>query len=73
MFANAPKKFLPPAEYLPDFCYPNSLFHYTSNTPYLNAAEELVDKSIQIKGLGNKVVIIDDNLHKEITFNELQQ
>ena len=70
VFANVPKKFLPPEEYLPDFCYPNSLFNYTYNTPYLNATEELVDKSIQ-KGMGNKV-IIDDNTQREITFNELQ-
>jgi len=72
MFSNVPQNFLPPEEHRPALFYPNSLFNYIYNNKYLNAAEELVDKSIQIKGWGKKVVIIDDNIGKEITYNELQ-
>lgn len=72
MFFNVPQKYLPPEEHLPDFIYAGPFLDYIYPNKYLNLTEELVDKSINIKGWGDKVVIIDDNFKKKITYNELQ-
>lgn len=61
MFGNVDERFLPPREHRPQLSFGHSMLHYAWSRAVLNAAEELLDRTIEVVG-PDQVAYVDLNV-----------